>query len=143
MHTARAGDPARPWRTGRQLKAAPCIMFVDDEIDITETYGIYLEYHGFEVITANSATDALAMLETRLPELIVSDCMMPLVDGIEFSRRLKARPATRDIPLILTSGAPYFHDLSSPTYDVFLLKPVAMPRLIAEIGRLLATRPAR
>ncbi len=118
-------------------------MLVDDEMDITETYGIYLEYHGFEVITANSATDALAKLGTRLPDVIVSDCMMPLVDGIEFSRRLKARPDTCGIPLILTSGAPYFHDLSSPTYDVFLLKPVAMSRLIDEIGRLLAARAAR
>lgn len=112
-------------------------MIVDDEVDIAETCAMYLEFFGFDVMTANSVSAAFDKISVRVPDLIVSDCMMPLVDGIEFSRRLKARADTTAIPLILTSGAPYFHDLSSPTYDLFLLKPVNMPRLVEEIKRLL------
>lgn len=113
-------------------------MLVDDEVDITETYAMYLEFFGFDVITANSVSAAFEKINVRLPDLIVSDCMMPLVDGIEFSRQLKARTDTRAIPLILSSGAPHFHDLSSSTYELFLLKPVSMPRLVEEIRRLLS-----
>lgn len=112
-------------------------MLVDDEVDITETYGLFLEFHGFEVVAAHSAIDALDKIGARVPDLIVSDCMMPLMDGVEFSRRLRARDDTRHIPVILTSGAPYFHDMDSPTYDLFLLKPVTMARLVGEIRRLL------
>ena len=113
-------------------------MLVDDETDITETQSLYLEFFGFDVVTANSASEALNKMSARLPDLIISDCMMPEIDGVEFSRRLRERTDTRAIPIILTSGAPYFHDLRSPTYDLFLLKPVVMTRLTEEIRRLLA-----
>lgn len=80
---------------------------------------------------------ALEMLGERVPDLIVSDCMMPYMDGVEFSRRVKANPAARHVPVILMSGAPELHDLASPTYEVFLRKPVLLHRLLQEISRLL------
>ncbi len=113
-------------------------MIVDDEVDITETYALFFALHGFEVVTANDAVQALAMLANRPPDLIVSDCMMPFMDGVEFSRRVRALPATARLPIVLMSGAPELHDLGSPTYDVFLRKPVLLQRLLSEIGRLLA-----
>lgn len=114
-------------------------MLVDDEVDITETQSLYLEFHNFEVLTANSALDAIKKLNGRLPDLIISDCMMPLMDGVEFSRLIRARVDTCHIPIILTSGAPCFHDLDSPTYNLFLLKPVLMTQLMREINTLLAS----
>lgn len=113
-------------------------MLVDDEVDITEIYALYLGLHNFDIITANSAIEALEKLALVKPDIIISDCMMPLVDGVEFSRRLKADAHTRDIPVILMSGAPCFHDLTSPTFELFLLKPVVMNRLLQEIRKLLA-----
>jgi CheY-like chemotaxis protein len=129
---------AAPTRRGNQLDQKPLILLVDDEVDITEICGMYLEFCGFDVMTANSVAAAFEKIDGRLPDLIVSDCMMPLVDGIEFSRRLQARPDTCDIPLILSSGAPHLHDLDGAAYDLFLLKPVAMLRLVDEIRRLLS-----
>jgi CheY-like chemotaxis protein len=113
------------------------ILVVDDEVDITETYALFLGLHGFEVMTANSALSALDLMVQRVPDLIVSDCMMPHMDGVEFSRRVKADPATSAVPVILMSGAPELHDLASPTYEVFLRKPVLFQRLMQEIDRLL------
>ena len=118
----------------------PLILVVDDEVDITETYALYLGFEGFEVITANNALQAIELLATRTPDLIVSDCMMPHMDGVELSVQVKARPSTRNTPIILMSGAPERHDLASPSYEVFLRKPVFFDRLMPEIRRLLANR---
>lgn len=115
----------------------PLLLIVDDEVDITDTYALFFELQGYEVLTANDALQALALLAERTPALIVSDCMMPYMDGVEFSRRARAMPATAHTPIILMSGAPELHDLGSPSYDLFLRKPVLLQRLIVEIGRLL------
>lgn len=115
----------------------PLILVVDDEVDITETYALFLDLQGYEVVTANSAVQALEVLGRRVPDLIVSDCMMPHMDGVEFSRQVKAGAATMHIPIVLMSGAPELHDLSSPSYEVFLRKPVLFQRLMQEIERLL------
>jgi CheY-like chemotaxis protein len=113
------------------------ILVVDDEVDITETYALYLSLHGFEVATANNALQALEKIGQHVPDLIISDCMMPFMDGVEFSRRVKADPATAQVPIILMSGAPELHDLASASYEAFLRKPVLFQRLLREIARLL------
>lgn len=113
------------------------ILVVDDEVDITDTYAMYLDFMGFEVVTANNALQALEIISTRVPDLIISDCMMPYMDGVEFSVRVKAQPTTRHIPIILMSGAPELHNLSSPTYEAFMRKPALFDRLVPEIRRLL------
>jgi CheY-like chemotaxis protein len=119
------------------LNKKPLILVVDDEVDITETYAIYLDLQGFEVVTADDAVQALEIMATRVPDLIISDCMMPHMDGVEFSKRIKANPRTRNTPVILMSGAPELHDLDSSSYEVFLRKPVLFERLMMEIRRLL------
>ena len=119
------------------LNKRPLILVVDDEVDITETYAMYLDIEGFEVITANNAMQALEVLASRTPDLIISDCMMPHMDGVELSRQVRSRPSTRHTPIILMSGAPERHDLDSPTYEVFLRKPVFFDRLMPEIRKLL------
>ena len=119
------------------LNKRPLILVVDDEVDITETYALYLDFQGFEVLTANNASQALEILSSRTPDLIISDCMMPHMDGVELSRQVKARPETRHTPIILMSGAPQRHDLNSPSYEVFLRKPVFFDQLMPEIQRLL------
>ena len=119
------------------LNAAPFILVVDDEPDITAIYAMYLNLHGYEVLTADNPLQALGIIAKRIPDLIISDLMMPHMDGIEFSIRVKADPVTKDTPIILTSGAPERHDLASQSYEVFLRKPVRFDRLMPEIRRLL------
>ena len=113
------------------------ILVVDDEPDITETYAMYLEFSGYDVLTANNPVDALKIMSTRMPNLIISDCMMPNMDGVEFSVRVRDNPEANAIPIILMSGAPERHNLGSPSYNLFLLKPVLFEHLMPEIRRLL------
>jgi CheY-like chemotaxis protein len=115
----------------------PVLLVVDDEVDITETYALYFALHGFEVIKANNGFEAVTVVAHRVPDLIISDCMMPTMDGVALSRHLKADPRLLRTPIILMSGAPERHDLRQGSYDLFLLKPVLLERLLGEIRRLL------
>jgi len=112
------------------------ILVVDDEVDITETYKILLQFYKYSVLTANNAVEALAILTDNTPDLILSDCMMPMMDGIEFSKKVRFLPGLEEIPIILMSGAPELHDFSRSVHTVFFHKPLIFEQLMREIERL-------
>ncbi|HYD94125.1 MAG TPA: response regulator [Noviherbaspirillum sp.] len=116
------------------------ILIVDDEVDVTSTYAMLLQLHGFRTLTAANGRQALEVMAATPPDIVLSDCMMPLMDGIELSRRLRGDPRTAAIPIILMSAAPERHALSRAGYDVFLQKPVRFQELLAAIERLLPRR---
>ena len=115
---------------------------VDDEPDITDTYKLLLELHGFQTVTANNGVEALALVAEFPPDLILSDCMMPVMDGIEFVRRLRLIPAMEKVPVIMMSGAPERHDFSRGSHALFLQKPFLFERILLEINRLVKEPPA-
>ena len=119
------------------MKKKVLILVVDDEKDITEIYKILLELQGYEVAVANNGLDGLNVVANRPPDLILSDCMMPLMDGVEFARRVRLIPGLQAIPIILMSGAPELHDFSSSPHSVFLKKPLLFESLTGAIDRLL------
>ena len=67
-------------------------------------YAEYLSYSGCTVTAAASAKGALAALTANRPDVVVTDIAMPEMDGLEFSRRLRANKDTRDVPIIAVSG---------------------------------------
>lgn len=81
------------------------ILLADDEDDIKTIVKLYLEASGYEVLTAFDGLDTLSMAETEKPDVIVLDVMMPVLDGFEVARKLKANPLTREIPIIMLSAA--------------------------------------
>ncbi|QNB08890.1 response regulator [Herbaspirillum frisingense] len=121
--------------------ALPLLLIVDDEIDITDTYSMLLELHGFRVVTALHGADALAKAQQEWPALVISDCMMPVMNGLELCAALRALPGGQSLPVILCSGAPERHDLSQSSHNLFLRKPVFFDRLLEEIQRLLPSSP--
>ncbi|WP_343651753.1 response regulator [Herbaspirillum sp.] len=123
------------------MAALPLLLIVDDEIDITDTYSMLLELHGFRVVTAAHGVDALAKAQLEWPDLVISDCMMPVMNGLELCAALRALPDGQTLPVILCSGAPERHDLSQSSHNLFLRKPVFFDRLLEEIQRLLPSRP--
>ena len=82
------------------------ILAVDDERLYQHLLEVNLQKEGFEVITAGNGLDALEMVTSRQPDLVIMDIMMPKMDGLEATRIIKADAKTRHIPIIaLTSYA--------------------------------------
>jgi CheY-like chemotaxis protein len=82
----------------------PVALVVDDSMLIRHTVCRLLEEHGFEVETATNGLEAVALLDSRLPDLIVTDLQMPKMTGRELITELKRRSETRTIPLVVISG---------------------------------------
>jgi CheY-like chemotaxis protein len=80
------------------------VVLAEDEPDIQLIARLALKRAGFDVTTASTGVDALARIEEAAPDVIVLDWMMPDMDGPETCARLKANPATRDIPVIFVTA---------------------------------------
>jgi CheY-like chemotaxis protein len=78
------------------------VLIVDDEVFLREALELILQMAGYEIHTATHGAEALAMAEEVRPDLVLTDIMMPIMDGVELCRRLKA---IRGTPVILMSAA--------------------------------------
>jgi DNA-binding response OmpR family regulator len=85
------------------------ILIVDDDEGVTQTFARMLRLEGYTVRTAVSAEKGLIEAEQSRPDAIILDLRMPLVDGLGFLRRLRARDNQRDTPVAIVTGD-YFLD---------------------------------
>lgn len=85
-------------------KAHPVVLVVDDDPDILEALAEILEAEGFDVRRARNGKEALERLEPQPPNLVLLDLMMPVMDGWEFSQRMKTKPAAASVPVIVLSA---------------------------------------
>ena len=81
------------------------ILVVDDINKNLQIVGTVLRNQGYEVMPAASGAEALKCVRAQLPDLILLDLMMPEMDGLEVCRRLKADPATRQVPVIFLTAS--------------------------------------
>ena len=110
------------------------VPYIEDNDDNVYMLKMRLELlDDFEVLTAEDGEKGCAMAVSERPDIILMDLEMPGVDGWEATRRLKADPQTRDIPVIALSA----HALAAGC-DEFDTKPVEFERLLATLRRLLA-----
>jgi DNA-binding response OmpR family regulator len=82
----------------------PKVLVVDDDPVILELLRVNFEIEGFEVVSAADGWEALEQVRTDPPDVVLSDIMMPRMDGLEFVTRLKADRATEAVPVILLSA---------------------------------------
>jgi CheY-like chemotaxis protein len=82
----------------------PLVLVVDDDVRIVSLLRAFLESFDCESVEALNGVDALKLVASRLPQLILLDIMMPTMDGIEVLRRLKRNSATKDIPVLMLTG---------------------------------------
>ncbi|HXR40754.1 MAG TPA: response regulator, partial [Acidothermaceae bacterium] len=80
------------------------ILVVDDDADIRRFVEMNLRLEGYRVVTAADGAMALAMVATDVPDLVLLDVMMPGVDGIEVTRRLRADSRTSTMPIIMLTA---------------------------------------
>jgi two-component system phosphate regulon response regulator PhoB len=84
--------------------APPRVLLVEDEPAQRAVLAYNLEAEGFDVIQSDNGEDALLLVAEEAPDIIILDWMMPKLSGIEVCRRLKMRPETRGIPIIMLSA---------------------------------------
>src|SRR5918992_774757 len=82
----------------------PRVLVVDDYPDAREMYAEYLQYSGFEVIEAGNGIEALGRAADSEPDIILMDLSLPVMDGWEATRRLKADKRTAGIPIVALTG---------------------------------------
>jgi CheY-like chemotaxis protein len=98
---------------------------------------------GYEILSARDGVAGIAMAASERPDLILMDLNLPEIDGWEATRRLKADPATRDIPIIALSAHAMAGDREKALAtgcDDFETKPVEFDRLLSKIAQALATK---
>lgn len=121
--------------------AAKLILIVDDYVDALDIWAIYLKASGYRVATAADGTQAIALAQELLPDLIVLDLALPGVSGFDVARTLRADPETADIPLIAATGYSHLRQLGLARevgFDAVVVKPCDPDLLLAEIERLIA-----
>lgn len=122
------------WRRAVPVKA-PTILVADDEADVRSLILALLEDEGYRVVVAANGRAAIEVVERRRPDLILMDVMMPMMDGREAARRLRQRPESASIPIVLMSAVA--NDGLQPEVQAFVAKPFDLDDLLATIDRLL------
>jgi diguanylate cyclase (GGDEF)-like protein len=112
-------------------------MVVDDDVDIARFVEVNLRLQGFDVMVAHDGEEALHKLGDRHPDLAVVDLMMPRVDGLELTRRLRGNPLTASIPIIMLTARGLTVDKVvglTAGADDYLVKPFDTLELVARVN---------
>jgi CheY-like chemotaxis protein len=113
------------------------VLVIDDSAATRKLYALSLELEGFVVAQARDGQDGLQQVRGLVPDIIITDLAMPIMDGWETIRRLRADPRTRHIPIIACSGDGAGQRMDRAAPDVLLAKPCSLHMLVAEVRRLL------
>ena len=121
----------------------PRVLLVDDYPDAREMYGEYLKFTGFDVIEASNGVEAVERALDTAPDIILMDLSLPIMDGWEATRRLKADARTANIPVVALTG----HALSGMSEgaeragcDAFVTKPCLPEDLVKQIRLVLGAK---
>jgi len=121
------------------------VLLVDDYPDAREMYTEYLEFSGFDVIGAGNGLEALQRAVDANPDIILMDLSLPVMDGWEATRRLKADSRTAGIPVVALTGhalAGISEGAKKAGCDAFVTKPCLPEDLVREIRKILDTPDA-
>jgi CheY-like chemotaxis protein len=118
----------------------PRVLLVDDYPDAREMYAEYLEFSGFDVVEAENGMEALQRAVEASPDIILMDLSLPVMDGWEATRRLKADKRTAQIPVVALTGhalAGISEGAKKAGCDAFVTKPCLPEDLVKEIRKIL------
>lgn len=124
----------------------PLVLLVEDYADAREMYSEYLEYSGFDVVQAANGREALQRAAERAPDIVLMDLSLPVMDGWEATRRLKADPRTAAVPVVALTGhalAGISEGARQAGCDAFITKPCLPDDLVTAIRRVLDEHGAR
>src|SRR5688572_26672031 len=122
------------------MTSAKRILVCDDDEMLVDLLLYRLEGRGFDVLVARDGGQALAMAESELPDAIVLDAMMPVMNGEQVLRTLRAGDKGRDIPVIMLTARRQERDIVGALElgaNEYMIKPFIPEELIARLTRLL------
>jgi two-component system, cell cycle response regulator DivK len=112
------------------------VLVVEDQEDNRQILRDLLGNAGYEMLEAENGADALTAVQKKRPDLILMDIQLPVMDGYEATRRLKADPATKDIPIVVVTSYALSGDEAkarSSGCDGYVTKPYSPRALLAKI----------
>jgi DNA-binding NarL/FixJ family response regulator len=112
------------------------LLLIDDDPNLILLVQDYLEFRGYEVITAENGREALDVLEQESPDLIICDVMMPEMDGYTFVKHVRENPPTNWIPVLFLSAKGQSQDKVkglNTGADVYMVKPFEPEELVAQV----------
>ena len=118
----------------------PQVLVVEDEDALSALLQYNLDKEGYAVTVAGDGEEALVLIDEQQPDLIVLDWMLPKVSGVEVCRRLRARPETRNLPIIMLTARGEESDRIrglDTGADDYVVKPFSMSELAARIRAVL------
>lgn len=121
---------------GSAAREAPLVLVVDDFEDNRLMYAEYLSVHGLRVVEAVNGEDAVRRTKELRPSVVVMDLSLPVMDGWEATRRIKADPATAEIKVIALTGHAEPADAREALAagcDDFVSKPCLPAELLAKV----------
>ncbi len=122
------------------------VLLVEDDVDTREMYSEFMTYCGLHVVPARDGRDALQLVKQGVPDVVVTDLAMPVMDGFELARRLRTDQTTCEVPVIAVSGqaaAGLAERAAAAGCDVLYLKPCLPDTLVEAIQSILAEPPHR
>ena len=120
--------------------STPRVLVIEDDDALATLVQYNLEKEGYDVAVAGDGEEGLVQIDERLPDLVILDWMLPKVSGIEVCRRLRSRPETRNIPIIMLTARGEESDRVrglDTGADDYLTPPFSVPELAARIRAVL------
>jgi DNA-binding NarL/FixJ family response regulator len=124
---------------------SPRLLLVDDEPGLREAVKDYLEESGFAVQVASNAREGWDLLQQNTPDLVISDIMMPQVDGYQFLKQMREDPRFKRLPVVFLTAKGMTTDRIQgyqSGVDAYIPKPFDPDELVAIVENLLERRPA-
>ena len=116
------------------------VLAVDDSLSARRSLAQFVRDAGFEVRTARDGLEAIEIINSKRPDLVLADLEMPRMNGLELTAHLRANQATSDLPVIMItsrSTAKHRHEAEAAGVDMYLTKPFMEDDLLEQIHRLL------
>lgn len=112
------------------------LLLIDDDPNLILLVKDYLEFRGYEVVTAENGREALEILEKEIPDMIICDVMMPEMDGYSLVKYVREDPKTSWIPVLFLSAKGQSQDRVkglNTGADVYMVKPFEPEELVAQV----------
>jgi two-component system cell cycle response regulator DivK len=122
--------------TPKGATVSKTVLVVEDDAQNSYLIGFILEKNGYQVITAADGEQALVEVEKCIPDLVLMDMLLPKMNGYEATRRIKARPETKDVPVVALTAYSMKGDrekILESGCDGYISKPIDPETFVSEM----------